>query len=144
MSTKSGYYRCRNRHGDDPCEYAQAGKNIPIDKVSTITCTDGSLPKCPGKTLSGKPCGGELTFYEQKKPPIKILLSVVVILVLAVLIWFFIKAPDSPDDPGLPSTPSGTTSVPPPANVTPPPEPSGAWWVYEQLETTSNILRTEP
>ncbi|MCI5149847.1 MAG: hypothetical protein D3916_10765 [Candidatus Electrothrix sp. MAN1_4] len=130
----AGYYLCNKRHCD------RFGKEIPPDEVSDV-----NYPKCPGTTQSGDSCGGDLEFHKKSSPIIKILIAVTVTFVIAIPIWFLTKAPDSPDDPVSPNSTPGTTSTPHPGNVTPPIDPpKDPWWVYQQLETSSNILRTEP
>ena len=142
MSDTPAFYRCEKEHSD-PCKYAKDGYRIPREEAIR-SMDDSNVLLCPGKTESGKDCRSPLIALPNITPWWKRILPIVGgILALVVLIWFLMKRPDSPDDPVSPNTTSSTTSTPPPVSVTPPP-PRDPWWVYEQLETTSNILRTEP
>jgi hypothetical protein len=139
------FYRCENEFGGDPCKYAKDGYKIPHEKTIQ-SMDDGSVLLCPGKKESGKDCRSKLIPLPDITPWWKkILPAVGGILVVAVLfIWFFTKGSDSSDDAQSQGITSGSMSSPAPVNVTPPPESRDPWWVYQQLETSSKILRTEP
>jgi hypothetical protein len=130
-------YRCENEFGADPCIFARENRKIPVDEVAPSM--DGTAPKCPGKTLSGKPCGCELISLPPPppRPWKKILIAVVGILVVVVLIWFFTRGAE-------PSNGSENSSETTPVIVTQDTEQADPWWIYQQLETSSKILRTEP
>ncbi|MDU9049784.1 MAG: hypothetical protein Q3M30_13130 [Candidatus Electrothrix sp. Rat3] len=140
MSDIPSFYSCGNEFGEDPCVFARENRKIPAEEAIPNMDGSGGL-KCPGKTLSGKDCGCELhPLPPSSRPPWKIILPVAVgIFAVTLVIWFFTKTPDSPDDAKSPDITSD-----PPVNVTPPPESRDPWWVYQQLETSSKILRTEP
>ena len=136
------FYRCENEHGDY-CIFAEENRKIPVSEVTQSM--DGSAPKCPGKTRSGKTCGCELVLLPD--PPTswwkKILPVIGGIFVVAIFVWFFTRDADSPNNA---KKSLGITTGTTPTVVTPPPvKPSqDPWWVYQQLETSSKILRTEP
>lgn len=137
----SSFYRCENEFGGDPCTLAKENRKIPDSDVKKSM--DGGGPICPGKTLSGKGCGCELILLGGGDPinwKKYMMMLAGGILVLAVLISFSMKSLDSTDDKKSPDI----ASDPPPRTVTPPPESRDPWWVYQQLETSSKILRTEP
>ena len=214
------FYRCENEFGD-PCTFAQENRKIPAAEV--IPSMDGSRPKCPGKTLSGKDCGGELLLIEVGDPIDwkKYMMLAGGLLLAVALIWFVIlpmfsggAAPSISVQPAtltFPQPTDGTASgsiqisnkgdgdlvitqiqasspftttknelqVKPGESATlfinfssdsteavkgeltlqtNDPEtssvavslvvneggPKDPWWVYQQLETSSKILRTEP
>ncbi len=136
------FYRCENEFGD-PCTFAKDNRKIPDNEVTQSM--DGSAPKCPGKTRSGKTCGCELVHLPP--PPVllwkKILIAVGGILVVAGLIWFVLRGSTSPDtvQDEIGSQESSVTIPPTTKQDDVERDP---WWIYQQLETSSKILRTEP
>ncbi|CAK8723745.1 hypothetical protein KKHLCK_13205 [Candidatus Electrothrix laxa] len=218
------FYRCENEFGD-PCTFAKENRKIPAGEVKTSM--DGSGPKCPGKTLSGKDCGCELIPLGKVKKTSSdgnwkgILIVAGGILAAVAIIWFVIipmfsggAAPSISVQPGTLTFPqptdgaaSGSIQISnqgegelivtkiqasPPFTTTKnelqikpdesatlfinfsssstesvkgkltlqtnDPEKSSViislvvneggskdpWWIYQQLETSSKILRTEP
>lgn len=90
------FYSCPNENGADPCVYAKENRTISEQEVSSSM--DGSPPKCPGKTLSGKPCGRELILIRDTKKGFPISKSILVaavggvgIFALAVAFWFLLS-----------------------------------------------------
>ena len=86
------FYYCENEFGSDPCILAQGSYKITADEI--IPSIDGTDPKCPGKTLSGKPCDCELVYlpvtisdrwmiFSEKK--LKVIIAAIII-VSAILI----------------------------------------------------------
>nr|VFJ62370.1 MAG: hypothetical protein BECKDK2373C_GA0170839_10967 [Candidatus Kentron sp. DK] len=84
------YYRCENEYGADPCEYAKENRRIPESEVSPPM--DDSTPKCPGKTVSGVPCGQPLVAIAGggNKFPLPIIGGVASGMVLIGLLIFFL------------------------------------------------------
>lgn len=58
-------YICENEYGNDPCEFAKAGREIS-DSDFEIKLDIDTNPVCPGKTLSGKDCGQKLRFLREE------------------------------------------------------------------------------
>ena len=157
------FYRCENEFGD-PCTFAKENRKIPA--AEALPSMDGGRPKCPGKTQSGKDCGKELIPIKEKSFPTGPLIIAGGILGSIALIWFVVlpmfqkpvsdsTATNPPiHDPKPPYT-TGTRVQPvqPPIHEEPEdtgktskpvdPEPRDPWWVYQQLATTSTILRPE-
>lgn len=87
------FYRCENEYGD-ACTYARENRKISKQEAVSSMEQDGSPPKCPGKTLSGKPCGRELVPIPEPKPPVDPILVAALggggILALTTAFWFLV------------------------------------------------------
>ncbi|WP_300156502.1 hypothetical protein [Solidesulfovibrio sp.] len=91
MARRNRFYRCENEFGDDPCLLARDNRKIPEEDV--VASMDGGNPKCPGQTVSGKPCGQKLVVIETPGgllPPRRWLLAGVGAALLAVLVSFLL------------------------------------------------------
>lgn len=115
-------YRCMNRFGDDPCQYAVERREI--SETEAIPGIDG--PCCPGKTASGQECR-ELLKLERTNgggKPKSLLRSplilggiVLVLLVIGVLVWWLLPSGEKTPPPpcGSPGAPAcKETPIPPP------------------------------
>ena len=86
-------YRCENEYGGDPCTIAEANRQLSEHEITPSM--DEENPSCPGKTLSGKPCGRKLvsvrckSFGSRSSIPFIEKLTAVGVVCMGLITWWF-------------------------------------------------------